>query len=259
MRRPSFQFYPADWRKDPALSACSMAARGLWIELICIAHEGERYGHLAINGNAMTAQQLARMVGESVAAVNKLMAELEGAGVFSRTDEGVIYSRRMVKDEHIRNVRAESGRLGGNPDLLKQKVKQKPKQTGKQSTTPSSSSSSSEFSEPNGSDAAGVEKTKLSSEEIIFTYGLSLLTNAGSTEKQARSFLAGLMKAHGPDAVVDKLRDCIRAKPIEPLTWLAAALPPEGSAKAASRAPHNKHTAAARAIFGAPQPEIIDV
>src|SRR5260364_313822 len=45
----------------------------------------------------------------------------ENAAVFSRTETGCIYSRRMVNDERIRTVRAESGKLGGNPDLLKQK------------------------------------------------------------------------------------------------------------------------------------------
>ena len=158
MKRPAFQFYPSDWRKDPALSACSMAARGLWIELMCIAHEADNYGHLEINGKAMTATQLARMVGESPAVVAKLVAELDGAGVFSRTAEGVVFSRRMVKDERIRNTRSESGRLGGNPnlfaalddDLLNQTdnhlLNQTDNQTDRQKPTPSSSSSSSSSS-----------------------------------------------------------------------------------------------------------------
>lgn len=148
MKRPAFQFYPADWRKDPALSSCSLAARGLWIELMCIAHESDRYGHLAVNGRPMESKQIARMVGESPAAVAKLLAELETAGVFSRSGDDAIYSRRMVKDEHIREVRAAAGKMGGNPDLLKQKDKQ----TAKQAPTPSSSlsSSSSSSDEPEG-------------------------------------------------------------------------------------------------------------
>jgi len=151
MKRPAFQFYPADWRKDPALSACSLAARGLWIELMCIAHEGGTYGVLSINGKPMAPAQIARMVGESPAAVVKLLAELEDAGVFSRDEQGCIYSRRMVKDEHVRNVRADAGRLGGNPNLLKQKDKQTDNREPPPSSSSSSSSSSSEIQEPNGS------------------------------------------------------------------------------------------------------------
>lgn len=79
-------------------------------------------------------------------------------------------------------------------------------------------------SEPNGS---GGKPPQLP-EEIIFSYGLGLLTNAGIAEKQARSFLGGLRKSHDDNVIVDVLRDCIRAKPLQPLEWLAAALPPGG-------------------------------
>jgi hypothetical protein len=142
VKRPAFQFYPADWRKDPALSSCSLAARGLWIELMCIAHESDRYGALSVNGRPMDSKQIARMVGEGPNVVVKLLGELEAAGVFSRAEDGAIYSRRMVKDEHIREVRAAAGKQGGNPNLLKHLDKQ----TDKQKPTPSSSSSSSSSS-----------------------------------------------------------------------------------------------------------------
>lgn len=72
-------------------------------------------------------------------------------------------------------------------------------------------------------------KPPMAPDEIIFGYGLPLLTNAGTPERQARSFLGGLRKAHGDDALIDKLRDCIRAKPLQPLEWLAGALPPAGA------------------------------
>lgn len=62
MKRPAFQFYPADWRKDVELQSCSMAAQGLWINAMCIAHECEPYGHLTINNKAMTPAQLGRQV-----------------------------------------------------------------------------------------------------------------------------------------------------------------------------------------------------
>lgn len=78
--------------------------------------------------------------------------------------------------------------------------------------------------------ATGGEPPKVSDpSEIIFSYGVSILTSSGSTEKQARSFLGGLRKAHSDVAIVDKLRECLKAKPLQPLEWLAAALPPKGS------------------------------
>lgn len=143
MKRPAFQFYPADWRKDVALQSCSMAAQGLWINMLCLAHECEPYGHLTINNRAMTPAQLGRQVGLSHKEAELLVVELDDAGVLDRTSDGTIYSRRMVRDERIRNVRADAGRLGGNPNLLKQKDNQEDNQTLNLDLTPSSSSSSS--------------------------------------------------------------------------------------------------------------------
>jgi len=47
---PWMKFYPADWRSDPMLRLCSLAARGLWAEMICLMHEAEPYGSLLVNG-----------------------------------------------------------------------------------------------------------------------------------------------------------------------------------------------------------------
>jgi hypothetical protein len=52
--RPWMKFYPADWRADPMLRVCSIGARGLWIELLALMHESERYGHLLVNGKQPT-------------------------------------------------------------------------------------------------------------------------------------------------------------------------------------------------------------
>lgn len=72
------------------------------------------------------------------------------------------------------------------------------------------------------------DKSPMSPDEIIFSYGVPLLTSAGVPDKQARSFLGGLRKSHGDEALVNALRECVRAKPLQPLEWLAKALPPDG-------------------------------
>ena len=47
MKRPSFQFYVADWRLDQKLRRCSPAARGVWIDILCLLHDSdEQYGVL---------------------------------------------------------------------------------------------------------------------------------------------------------------------------------------------------------------------
>ncbi len=195
MKRPAFQFYPADWRKDPCLSVCSLAARGLWIELMCIAHESAEYGVLSLNGKAMTDQQIARLVGEPIQALSRLLAELEAAGVFSRDDKGAIFSRRMVKDERLRDIRAKAGRLGGNPNLVKQKDKQQDnqstKQSGKQSPTPSSSSSSSE-KEKDSPASPGAE---------LWANAISMLEAQGVSHASARSFVGLQCRSYDDDTV----------------------------------------------------------
>lgn len=72
---------------------------------------------------------------------------------------------------------------------------------------------------------------EMDDKDKVFTYGVPLLVNAGSTDKAARSFLGGLCKGHGDAATVNALRACFREKPIDPLTWLAKTLPPKGPAK----------------------------
>jgi hypothetical protein len=44
MKLPAFQFYPGDWRKDPNLCRCSHAAKGVWIDMICLMHSDSKIG-----------------------------------------------------------------------------------------------------------------------------------------------------------------------------------------------------------------------
>jgi len=139
MKRPSFQFYPSDWLRDTALRSCSTGARGLWIDMICFMHEGSPYGYLKVADKVILPSNLARMVGESIEVVADWLIELQEAGVYD-IDNGAIFSRRMIRDEELRQKRAEGGKLGGNPNL---KVNHKVIQEDKQKPTPSSSSTSS--------------------------------------------------------------------------------------------------------------------
>ena len=112
MKRPASQYYWGDWRRDTALQACSLAARGLWHEMNCLMHDCEPYGHLMVGSAPMKVAQLCRLAGVVVGEGEQLLAELESAQVFSRTDGGAIYSRRMVRDEDLRERRAAGGHLG---------------------------------------------------------------------------------------------------------------------------------------------------
>jgi len=111
------KFYTSDWRSDPCLRMCGIASRGLWIEMICIMHEATPYGHLLVAGHCPTDAQLAVLVGTTPDQVAAMLGELESAGVFSRTREGVIYSRKMTRAAKKAATARNNGRKGGNPTL----------------------------------------------------------------------------------------------------------------------------------------------
>lgn len=115
------KFWPADWRNDAALRMCSLAARGLWIECIGLMHDAEPYGHLLVNGRVPSMRQLAVLVGCTEREAKTLMDELHEAGVFSVSDDGTPYSRRMVRDD----AKAEVGRESAER-RWSQKEKSKP-------------------------------------------------------------------------------------------------------------------------------------
>src|SRR4029077_6935873 len=112
------KFWWCDWQNDVALKRCSLAAHGLWMMMLCIAHEGEPCGYLRLNGQPLTAADLNDMIAKTtVKEVEKLLAELEAKGVFSRAADGAIYSRRMVKDTAVSEQASQWGKKGGNPTL----------------------------------------------------------------------------------------------------------------------------------------------
>jgi hypothetical protein len=114
---PWMKFYPADWRADPALRMCSLAARGLWMEMLSIMHEADPRGSLLINGKAIGAKQLASLCGATLRETIALLTELEAAGVFSHAEDGTIFSRRMKRDDEKAEQDKANGKAGGNPRL----------------------------------------------------------------------------------------------------------------------------------------------
>lgn len=159
MKRPAFQFYPGDWLRDTALRSVSVGARGAWIDMLCMMHDGTPYGYLKVNLKVILPVNLARILGATLPEVEGWLSELSQAGVYSTDQDGCIYSRRMIRDEELREKRAKGGFSGGNPalrltskDNLAGGAKDIPKvdPKDKQKPTPSSSSSSSSSTDISG-------------------------------------------------------------------------------------------------------------
>lgn len=166
MRRPSFQFYPADWRNNANLRRCTWEARGVWVEVMGLMHDSDNYGVLR-----WPLKEIAQALGAPL----KLVQELATKGVMKGRDKGVIeafvytprsarkdgepvvliasqegpiwYSSRMVKDEYLRAVRGEQTRFGDDTKLTPNNA---PKVTIGATSSDGSSSSSTSTTSPNG-------------------------------------------------------------------------------------------------------------
>jgi len=83
-------------------------------------------------------------------------------------------------------------------------------------------------SEPKGSGAVAPPTDR----DVVFASGVALLTVAGITDKNARSFLAAQCKEHGEAAVRAALDRCASERPIQPVPWLQATLKAGNGARA---------------------------
>jgi hypothetical protein len=124
------KFVWTDYDNDRALRKCSLAAQGLWMRLLCIAHDATPRGYVLIDGRKPTAPELTRLVGvpdldgrlkPHWRTLDALIKELCDARVCDLDPHGVIVNRRMIRDEAAYEVAVKSGKLGGNPNLLRNK------------------------------------------------------------------------------------------------------------------------------------------
>jgi len=121
--RPAFQLYVKDYLIDPNLAACSLAAQGLWMRMLCMMFQAPQRGCLVYSDahdavRPVEASRLARMVGCGVDEIQGLLDELKREGVCSvEGDRGVIYNRRMRAEAdqaaQLSSVRSAAGARGG--------------------------------------------------------------------------------------------------------------------------------------------------
>lgn len=148
---PAVMFYTGDWLKEPTLRATSLAARGLWIDMLCFMHESPRRGYLMLTMDVpMQPCHLARAAGTDLDTCEILLGELERNGVMSILDledlddySTAFASRRMIRDETTRQKLSEAGKKGGRPKESLAKASGKPTPKGPRGSSVSSSSSTS--------------------------------------------------------------------------------------------------------------------
>lgn len=122
---PALHIYPGDLKRDIGFQVLEPLEKLVWYECLFLMHDSEERGVLILNGAPMTIEQIARAINLDNQMVKQSVSKIQALGVCSvRESDGAIYSRRMVRDEEIRQVRIKAGRSGGSPILVKQKVKQ---------------------------------------------------------------------------------------------------------------------------------------
>ncbi len=136
-----------DWQADTNIKVSSLAARGLWIEMLAIMAKSEKRGFLMLNGKQIESKLLAKLIGEEESIVKNLLEELKENGVYSIDESGIIYCRRMEREARLSNVRSKAGQLGGRK---KKEIKSKKKAKTKANTEyASASASASEYASNN--------------------------------------------------------------------------------------------------------------
>lgn len=109
---PAMPFYFGDWLKDPGIRALDWDVRMVWMEMLGFMWESERRGYLVLNGKEIDRKTLQKMLGCDRKLIIKSLLQLEKYSIFSRTKEGIIYSRRMAEDEEKRQNKRKAGKIG---------------------------------------------------------------------------------------------------------------------------------------------------
>jgi hypothetical protein len=136
-KRVGFWFFTGDWMKDPELRFCSLFARGLLVDLLCLMFESKNQGELSRpDGSMRTDIEIVDSISggtqqEKLAALKQLVS----SGVLKRDEKtGVLYSSRMRALGNLNQTRSKAGRKGGSKTQakMKQNGKQAENQTGNQ-------------------------------------------------------------------------------------------------------------------------------
>lgn len=153
-RQPAFQFYPADWRKDPKLQMCSMMTQGVWINLLCAMWEQNPKGR--ITGSKAEFCRLLGCTPREFAAFLRENTLHKFADVAIRNGAVTVENRRMVREEKARQKtreRVARHRADDGNDLVTPDVREcnnHPSTTTTTTTTSSSSSSGTKVPNNNG-------------------------------------------------------------------------------------------------------------
>ena len=111
-KMPAMPFYFDNWRKAPEIRALDLDVRMIWFEMLGFMWESTKRGYLTLNGNPVITPVISKMIGVDINVLERAIQQMEQFNVFSRSDDGTIFCRKMVRDEEIRAKKSIAGKVG---------------------------------------------------------------------------------------------------------------------------------------------------
>lgn len=144
-KSPGFWFFVGDWMKDPELRFCSLFARGLLVDLLCLMFEAKTQGYLSKpNGEPRSDLDIVNAIsGGTCDEKMEALKELETSGVLSRNENGVLFSRRIARLGEVSEQRSKAGSKGVSKREANKEAKAKQNDKQKQGVSDSDSDSDS--------------------------------------------------------------------------------------------------------------------
>ncbi len=110
---PAFHFYPGDWFKDTGIMALDAIERGVYFQFLLLMFESKRRGYLQLGEKKYPDGLLAKILRISpkkLAEITEKLVKFEIVSVEKPT--GIMYSRRMISDEEMRQTLIKAGEKG---------------------------------------------------------------------------------------------------------------------------------------------------
>ena len=116
-KRPSMQWYPGDWLRDPGVQMASFQTRGIWFEILNIMWDTPMRG--VLTGKP---ERLARLIGCTIFELEDSVAEIEELNIGDVSRQNGVWfltCRRMVRDDEVRASERDRKTTGKHLETLR--------------------------------------------------------------------------------------------------------------------------------------------
>lgn len=99
---PYMPFFTSDYMADEAVMACSLAAQGLWVRMLCVMWNSPERGVLKTGKQPWGIREIATLAGDLAGAQELVNELLKNEVTERRKSDGAFINRRMVREERKR-------------------------------------------------------------------------------------------------------------------------------------------------------------